>query len=61
MLHFKIAEMISLAKRRHVGSHEDCVQEECTQAHESIHIKWIDSRIKRVLPDGRGATNGFIP
>jgi hypothetical protein len=32
MLDFEIAETILLAKRRHVGPHEECVREECSQA-----------------------------
>jgi hypothetical protein len=32
MLDFEIAEMILLAKRRHAGPREECVQEECSQA-----------------------------
>jgi hypothetical protein len=60
MLDFGIAEMILLAKRRHVGPHEKCVREECSQARESIHMKWTDLRIERVLADGRGATNGLV-
>jgi hypothetical protein len=59
MLDFEIAEMILLTKRRHVGPCEDCVREECSQAHESIHIKWTDSHIERVHTDGLGAANGL--
>jgi hypothetical protein len=61
MLDFEIIEMIPLAKRKHARPHEDCVQEECSQARELIHIKWTDSRIKRVLADRRGAANGLVP
>jgi hypothetical protein len=61
MLDFEIAEMIPLAKRRHVGQHEECDREEFSQACESIHIKWTDSHIKRVLADGRGGANGLMP
>jgi hypothetical protein len=32
MLDYEIGEMISLAKRRHAGPREVCVQEECTHA-----------------------------
>jgi hypothetical protein len=52
MLDFEIAETTPLAKRRHVGPCEECVQEECPQARGSIHMKRMDSRIKRVLADG---------
>jgi hypothetical protein len=61
MLDFEIAETIPLAKQRHTGPHEKCVREECSQARESIRIKWTDLCIKRVLADGRGAANGLIP
>jgi hypothetical protein len=61
MLDFEIAEMIPLAKQRHVGPREECVREECSQARESIHIKWTDLRIKRLHADGRGAANGLVP
>jgi hypothetical protein len=47
MLDFGIAEMIPLAKRGH--------------ARGSIHIKWMDSHIKRVHVDVRGAANVLIP
>jgi hypothetical protein len=57
---FEIAETISLIKRRHAGPREECVREECSQARESIHIKWTDSRIERVLTDGRGAATGLV-
>jgi hypothetical protein len=60
MLDFEIAETIPLGKRRHAGPHEECVREECSQSHESIHIKWMDSRIERVLADSREATNGLV-
>jgi hypothetical protein len=53
--------MIPLAKRKHARPREDCVREECSQARELIHIKWTDSRIKRVLADHRGAANGLVP
>jgi hypothetical protein len=57
---FEIVETIPLAKGRHVGPREKCVREECSQAHESIHIKWTDSHIKWVLVDIRGAaTSSF--
>jgi hypothetical protein len=46
LLDFKIAEMILLAKRRHVGPREECAREECSEACESSYIKWMDSRIK---------------
>jgi hypothetical protein len=61
LLDFEIAEMIPLAKRRHEGPREECVREECSQARESSYIKWMDSRIKRILGDVRGATTGLIP
>jgi hypothetical protein len=60
-LDFEIAEAILLAKRRHAGPHEECVREEFSQAHESIHIKWTDSRVERVLADDQGAATGLIP
>jgi hypothetical protein len=34
---------------------------ECSQARESIHIKWIDLHMERVHADGRGAATGLIP
>jgi hypothetical protein len=52
LLDFEIAEMIPLAKRRHAGPRKECVWEECSQARESIHIKWTDLRIERVHADG---------
>jgi hypothetical protein len=61
LLDFEIAEMIPLAKRRHAGPCEGCVREECSQAHESIHIKWTNSHIERVLANGRGAATGLVP
>jgi hypothetical protein len=61
MLDFEIIETIPHAKRRHAGPREECVREECSQFHESIHIKWMDSHIERVLTDGRGAANGLVP
>jgi hypothetical protein len=60
MLDFEITKMIPLAKQRHVGPSEECVREECSQARESIHIKWTDSRIERVLADGQGVANGLV-
>jgi hypothetical protein len=42
LLDFEIVEMILLAKRRHAGPHEECVREECSEAHESSYIKWTD-------------------
>jgi hypothetical protein len=51
MLDFKIAETIPLGKRGHAGPHEECVREECYEARGSIHIKWMESRIERVLVD----------
>jgi hypothetical protein len=61
LLDFEIAEMIPLAKRRHAISPKECVRKECSQACESIHIKWTDSCIERVLADGRGAATGLVP
>jgi hypothetical protein len=46
MLDFEIAETIPLAKWGHARPHEECVREEYYEAHGSIHIKWMDSRIK---------------
>jgi hypothetical protein len=46
LLDFEIAETIPLAKRRHAGPCEECAQQECSQARESIHIKWMDSHIE---------------
>jgi hypothetical protein len=60
MLDFEIAETILLAKQRHAGPRKECVQEEFSQAHGSIHIKWTDSCIERVLAVGQGAANGLI-
>jgi hypothetical protein len=51
MLDFEIAETIPLEKQGHAGPREECVREECYKAHGSIHIKWTDSRIKRVHAD----------
>jgi hypothetical protein len=39
----------------------ETIHEECSQAHESIHIKWMDSCIERVHADGRGAATGLVP
>jgi hypothetical protein len=61
MLDFEIAEMILLVKQRHMVPSEECIREEFYEAHESIHIKWTDSRIERILADGRGVANGLIP
>jgi hypothetical protein len=44
LLDFEIAETIRIAKQRHVGPREECLEEECSQARESIHIKWMDLR-----------------
>jgi hypothetical protein len=60
MLDFTIVETIPFGKQRHAGPCEDCVQEECSKACESIYIKWTDSRIERVLADSRGAANGLV-
>jgi hypothetical protein len=61
LLDFEIAKTIPLAKRRHAGPHEECVREECSQARESIHNKWTDLCIERVLADCRGAATGLLP
>jgi hypothetical protein len=61
LLDFEIVEMIPLTKQRHVGPREECVREECSQAHESSNIKWMDSRIEQVLGDVRGAATGLVP
>jgi hypothetical protein len=61
LLDFEIAEMIPLVKRRHAGPCEECVQEECSQASESSYIKWMDSRIERVLGDVRGVATRLVP
>jgi hypothetical protein len=60
LLDFEIAETIPLAKRRHAGPREECVREECSQAHESSYIKWMDSCIERVLGDVRGAATRLV-
>jgi hypothetical protein len=60
LLDFEIAEMIPLAKQRHAGPCGVFAREECSQACESIHIKWMDLHIKRVLAGGRGASTGLI-
>jgi hypothetical protein len=61
LLDFEIVEMIPLVKRRHVGPRKECVREECSQDHESIHIKWMDSRIEWVLADSQGAATALVP
>jgi hypothetical protein len=61
LFNFEIAEMIPLAKQRHAGPRKECVREECSQACESRYIKWMDSRIKRVLGDVRGVATGLVP
>jgi hypothetical protein len=61
LLDFKIAETILLTKQRQVGPHEGCVRKECSHAHESIHMKWTDSRIEQVLVDVRGVATGLVP
>jgi hypothetical protein len=58
---FNMAEMIPLAKREHAGPREECVQEECYKACGSIHIKWMDSCIERVLKDDQEAANKRVP
>jgi hypothetical protein len=61
LLDFEIAKTILLAKRRHAGPHEECIQEECLEVCESSYIKWTHSHIKRVLRDVRGAATGLVP
>jgi hypothetical protein len=51
LLDFEIALTILLAKQRHAGPREECVQEECSEACESSYIKWMDLCIERVLKD----------
>jgi hypothetical protein len=60
MLEFEIADMIPLVELGHAGPREECVREECYEARESIHVKWMDSRIERVLADSLGAANRRI-